>query len=219
MVISTSRGSPESRGLAVPESVPPVLCWASGKVCCQLPVSCVWTWERLNRSIPRPARLSCIVPVHMPVKSLGVSSLEQPRRTTARATAHHHGLHCMEHPFLGLVCTPCQKRIPKHQLILLQHAGCPYDAVRLHTPSQPGLDHCEGLRACECLRCHGNLSFPEEVLRGTVNVCQQATRLLPSECACRGTVAPLAPSSMYDQGNCDIPSRALFPPLPALLGS
>jgi hypothetical protein len=24
---------------------------------------------------------------------------------------------------------------------------------------------------------------------------------------------------MYDQGNCDIPSRALFPPLPALLGS
>jgi hypothetical protein len=113
MVINTSRGSPETRVLAVPVSVPPVLCWVSGKVCCQLPVSCVLTWERLNRSIPRPARLSCIVPVHVPVKLLGVSSLEQPRRTTARAAAHHHGLHRMETPFSRSRMRSVPKACPK----------------------------------------------------------------------------------------------------------
>src|SRR6266702_622852 len=36
--------------------------------------------------------------------------------------------------------------IPKHQLITLQHAGCPRNASRLHTLLQTGLDHQQGWR-------------------------------------------------------------------------
>src|SRR5262252_1072934 len=80
----------------VPESVPPLLFRPSGNVLCQVPVNCLFAWEMFNTSVPRPARLSWSVPVQVPVKGLGSLSLEQPRRTTARATAHHHGLHGMK---------------------------------------------------------------------------------------------------------------------------
>ena len=91
MVIMRSRAGP------VPESVPPLLFRASGNVLCQVPVSCLFVWEMVNTSIPLPARLSWSVPVQVPVKGGVALSLEQPRRTTTRATAHHrHGLHCME---------------------------------------------------------------------------------------------------------------------------
>src|SRR5712691_1918448 len=50
-------------------------------------------------------------------------------------------------PPLGPLSTQSIDRVPKHQLIALQHACCPHYALRLHTLVQPRLDHRQRLRA------------------------------------------------------------------------
>src|SRR5262249_51041979 len=69
----------------VPEREPPLLFVVSLKVLCQVPVSCEPLCEIDKRSVPGPAKLSWIVPVHVPVR-FGSSSPEQPRRARVKAS-------------------------------------------------------------------------------------------------------------------------------------
>ena len=101
---SRLRGGPYHRdqeilGRARPRERPPLLFWASGNVLCQVPVSCLFVWERFNTSDPRPARLSWSVPVQVPVKGRGhyhwnspQDSLPGPMPTTAIVSAAWNAL-------------------------------------------------------------------------------------------------------------------------------
>ena len=54
--------------------------------------SCIALWERRNTSVPRPARLSWIVPVQLPVRGRGVLYPEQRRMIKMRASVRPHAI-------------------------------------------------------------------------------------------------------------------------------
>src|SRR5712691_4987074 len=74
---------------AVPDRVPAALFTGFWKVNCQVPLTFDPVWENVKRAVPVPAKLSWMVPVHVPVR-LGSSPPEQPSRAKVRASIMLH---------------------------------------------------------------------------------------------------------------------------------